>query len=248
MLDALFLRDFDEDCVPQCSSCRKCEMKQTSWNALVNAKRRNAPATPRRSARALVQGCSCFAAAARVPPPVVASSPLCSIVPGTVRCAPAFLIVGVPRGGTFALANYLQLHPQSARYARARTLPCIFFFLRLTARGAVRMPSKIGAAAFWLQSPSPYTHSQLVAFLDIVDAVTVNTTNNAERAVVVGARAPRLAAQADVHGLARLMPNTKILLLLRDPIERAYSAFRARQHEFGHEKLSAIDNDMRSVD
>jgi hypothetical protein len=57
----------------------------------------------------------------------------------------------------------------------------------------------VGEHAYWTKQPTPYTHSQLLVYLDMIKAVNVNATNGLGLPEVSGARAPHLIGHTDPH-------------------------------------------------
>jgi len=115
------------------------------------------------------------------------------------RGLPDFLVIGVQRGGTSSLYKYLGQHPSVAPSLRKETE----YFSRFYSKGEswYRAHFPLSARRWaWKLTGKP-----LQAFEATPDYMLHPLA--AERA-------------------ARLVPNAKIIVLLRDPIERAYSQYK----------------------
>jgi hypothetical protein len=133
-----------------------------------------------------------------------------------LREGPDFLIIGAKRGGTTSLFNYLQEHP--------RVLPL------LPARQRIKGPhffdSNFQLGMRWYRSHFP--------------------TSAWRRALERRGGGPVIAGDASPYYLfhplaaeraARLVGGTRVIVLLRDPVERAYSHYNERARH-GAEPLS----------
>jgi sulfotransferase family protein len=131
------------------------------------------------------------------------------------RPLPDFLIIGTKRGGTTSLWNYLLQHPLVPRLFPAWNTKTSHYFEENWSRG----PS-------WYRSHFPTLHQR--AALEQRHGAPCR----------VGEAAPLymfhpLAAQR----VQELMPAVRLIVLLRDPVERAYSHWKERRTE-GTEPLS----------
>ncbi len=123
------------------------------------------------------------------------------------RPLPDFLIIGTKRGGTTSLWNYLIQHPLVPRLFPAWNTKSAHYFEEHWGRGEA-----------WYRSHFP-TERQREAL-----------AKRHGGPVRVGEAAPLymfhpLAAQR----VAALMPTVKLIVLLRDPVERAYSHWKERR-------------------
>ena len=135
------------------------------------------------------------------------------------RAVPDFLILGAKRGGTTSMWNYLIAHPGVARmWPAAERLKSPHYFDLNYTRGEA-----------WYRS-----HFPTRAHLDRLQSKLGHT-------VVTGEASPYYllhpSVPARVHGL---LPAAKLLVLLRDPVERAYSHYKERTRH-GIETLSFLD-------
>lgn len=126
---------------------------------------------------------------------------------GRWRALPDFLIIGVKRGGTTSMWNYLIRHPSVLpMFPAAQQLKSSHYFYANFHRGLD-----------WYRSHFPIRRPS---------------------GTVVGEASPYYLYYP--HAPARIravMPDVKIVVLLRDPVERAYSHFRERTNN-GVEDLS----------
>ncbi|SCF31883.1 sulfotransferase domain-containing protein [Micromonospora mirobrigensis] len=123
------------------------------------------------------------------------------------RPLPDFLIIGTKRGGTTSLWNYLIQHPLVPRLFPAWNTKATHYFEENWHRGEA-----------WYRSHFPTTRQR---------AALENRHGGPARA---GEAAPLymfhpLAAQR----VAALMPGVRLIVLLRDPVERAYSHWKERR-------------------
>ncbi len=126
----------------------------------------------------------------------------------SIRMLPHFIVAGVPKCGTTALYYYLLSHPQVARPSQNE----IGFFTENYQRG----PN-------WYRAHFPTT--------------ILKAWRNSDKEIITGEHTPSyvlhpLAAKR----MADTVPHVRLIILLRDPVDRAYSHY---QHEFrtGHESL-----------
>lgn len=119
-----------------------------------------------------------------------------------MRTLPDFLVVGTQKGGTTSLYNYLIRHPRVARAATKE----VHFFDRHFHRGADwyrgHFPSALRRAVSARLAGSPLR------------------TLEASPCYLMHGPAPRR--------VAALMPEARIVVLLRDPVARAYSHYNHR--------------------
>jgi Glycosyl transferase family 2/Sulfotransferase domain len=136
-----------------------------------------------------------------------------------LRSGPDFVIIGAKRGGTTSLYNYLLEHPSIAP----------LFPGRERIKGVHYFDSNFARGPRWYRSHFPLAvGGRHVARAWLVPAMT-------------GEASPYylfhpLAAQR----LASQVPDVRLVILLRDPVERAYSHFKERARH-GAEPLSFED-------
>jgi hypothetical protein len=127
------------------------------------------------------------------------------------RLLPDYLIIGTQRGGTTSLYKYLARHPA---HARALTKELRFFDLNY------------GRGVSWYRSRFPsQRHRDVIRRTRGLDLVA----GEASPDYMFHPHAPRRVAE--------LLPAVKLIVLLRNPVDRAYSHY---WHQFrrGHENLS----------
>lgn len=130
------------------------------------------------------------------------------------RPLPDFLVIGTKRGGTTSLWRYLIAHPLVPRLFPAWNTKTSHYFEANFARGEA-----------WYRSHFP-TERQRTAL-----------RRKHGRQCRVGESAPLYMFHPLVAGrVAELMPAVRLIVLLRDPVERAYSHWKERRTE-GREPL-----------
>ena len=137
-----------------------------------------------------------------------------------MRLLPDFLIIGTQRGGTTSLYNYLQAHPCIGPSSTKE----IHFFDRQRQKGLR-----------WYRGHFPTRVEQYYAH------------RYRKRAFVTGEASPSYLFYPHTAGrVAEVLPQVKLIVLLRNPVDRAYSQyFHAVEH--GFETLSfeaAIDGEI----
>jgi hypothetical protein len=141
-------------------------------------------------------------------------------VPGAL---PDFLIIGAQKAGTTSLFAYLRQHPQ----VRSPAAKEVHFF-------DLRWDLGVG----WYQSQFP-THLQLRI-----------AARRSGRRVITGEASPYYFAHPLVPARAQsVVPDAKLIVILRDPVERAFAHYR---HEVraGHEPLTfdeALDAEAERI-
>lgn len=129
------------------------------------------------------------------------------------RILPSFFIGGVQKGGTTSLCNYLQAHPEIINPQRKD----VFYF---------NNPIHYSKGIKWYKA-----HFALKAYKLIYDiknntnAITFDSTPNYFEAPMAAER------------ICKDFPNAKIILLLRNPIDRAWSSYQMAMR-FGFEELT----------
>lgn len=131
---------------------------------------------------------------------------------GKWRVLPSFLIAGVQKGGTTSLVQYLQSHPSIIRPKRKD----IFFFNNLT---------RYNKGINFYRAFFPLTIQQtLINGIRGRKTQTFDGTPN------------YLDSPGAAHRIEQMLPNVKIVLLLRNPVTRAYSNYNMAL-KFGFETL-----------
>jgi len=134
------------------------------------------------------------------------------------RVLPDFLIVGTKRGGTTSLWNWLDGHPQVlSMFPKPRGLKSTDYFFSASQRGERWYRSHFHTAAYRALAASrrgPVVNGEASPYY------------------MYGPHVPRHLAQA--------VPDARIIVLLRDPVERAYSHYQERRQQ-GAETLSFAD-------
>ncbi|MDQ6660254.1 MAG: sulfotransferase domain-containing protein [Chloroflexota bacterium] len=129
----------------------------------------------------------------------------------SLRLLPDFLVIGTQRGGTTSLYHYLKAHPD---IELATTVDTHFF------------DKKYSKGLGWYRGHFPTTLEKYAA------------ERLRKRPFVTGeACSSYLFYPHTPARVAKVLPQVKIIVFLRNPVDRAYSQyFHAR--ELGHEKLS----------
>jgi hypothetical protein len=124
-----------------------------------------------------------------------------------LRPLPDFMIVGAKRGGTTSLYNYLLEHPQVAPlFPRRQQIKGVRFFDNNFHRG-------LG----WYRSHFPTA------------ARPRRRQDQTARRMITGEASPYyLFHPLAAERASRTVPETRIIVLLRDPVERAYSHYKER--------------------
>ncbi|MGL5888633.1 MAG: sulfotransferase family protein [Bacteroidia bacterium] len=133
------------------------------------------------------------------------------------RMQPSFFVIGVQKGGTTALTQYLTQHPKVIQPQRKD----IYFF---------NNTENFAQGRHWYQAH--FAHRLYKRWCEISrnvrDAVTFDGTPN------------YFAAPGAAERLHSYFPDTKLILLLRHPAERAWSNYRMNKRH-GFEPLSFED-------
>jgi hypothetical protein len=142
-----------------------------------------------------------------------------------LRPVPDFLVIGTKRGGTTSLYRYLEEHPAVLPLVpSSRYLP-----LKTNIKGVRYFDTGYHHGAWWYRSHFP----------------TAPRRRLAERvlgtAPITGEASPYyLFHPCAAERAAQLVGHAKILVLLRNPVERTYSHY-AEQRRNGIEPLSFVD-------
>lgn len=141
------------------------------------------------------------------------------VVTARWRALPDFFIVGTKRGGTTSLWNWLDGHPQVlSMFPKPRGLKSTDHFFSAS-RGEER----------WYRS-----HFHTTAYRALAGSRRGGPVVNGEASpyYMYGPHVPRLMSQ--------VVPDARLLVLLRNPVERAYSHYQERRQQ-GVETLSFAD-------
>lgn len=132
---------------------------------------------------------------------------------GNLRVLPDFLIIGTQKGGTYSLYNNIMEHP----FAYSVHTKEIRFFDRYFYRGES-----------WYRANFPTKFSKFISKMKGHGFITGEATHDYIFHNVVPIR------------VKKLLPNVKIIVTLRNPIDRAYSQYNMRKRS-GEENLSFED-------
>jgi hypothetical protein len=137
-----------------------------------------------------------------------------------LRPLPAFLVIGTHRGGTTSLQRYLDRHPCVLRnFPRAQDVKGVRYFDENFFRGVD-----------WYRS-----HFATAAYRRYMGRLHGGP-------VLSGDASPYcLFHPAAAERASRVVPEAKIIVLLRDPIERAYSHWK-RERRNGREPLERFED------
>lgn len=131
-----------------------------------------------------------------------------------LRLLPDFLIIGAQKGGTTSLYHYLTEHPNIAS-ARMKE---VHFFDQHFRKGALWYRSNFPTAFYRMYQER--LHKNIF---------------------ITGEGSPEyLFYPHPARKVARLLPHIKLIALLRNPVDRAYSQYR-HNIRWGHETLSFED-------
>lgn len=136
-----------------------------------------------------------------------------------LRRGPDFVIIGAKRGGSTSLYNYVLEHPSIAP----------LFPSRQRIKGAHYYDTRYARGLTWYRSHFPIEVAGRRAVRPLI------------RPSIGGEASPYyLFHPLAAERLARDFPDVRIIVSLRDPVERAYSHFKERTHH-GGETLSFED-------
>lgn len=128
-----------------------------------------------------------------------------------IRLLPDFIIIGAQKGGTTSLYNYLTEHPNIVSASRKE----VHFFNNNFHKGMS-----------WYRAKFPTSISKFYAI------------NILRRDFITGEASPYyLPHPYAPKRIATYLPRVRLIVLLRNPVERAYSHYRHQMH-FGFEHLS----------
>lgn len=132
------------------------------------------------------------------------------------RALPDFLIIGAKRGGTTSLYRYLAQHPDVLPlFPSARSFP-----MREDRKGVHYFDSHHDRGLTWYRS-----HFALAPYRSLL-------ARQRGRKTVTGEASPYYLFHPQAAGRAAVeLPEAKLIVLLRNPVERAYSHWRERRRE-----------------
>lgn len=124
---------------------------------------------------------------------------------------PNFLVIGTAKGGTTALCHYLEEHPQ------------IYFSPQKEPRFFGLEGEKID-----FQGPGDLTRFRYVTDIETYQALFKNVTNE----IAIGEGSTwYLYLPKSAERIRHYIPHVKLIIMLRDPVERAYSNFSGLRRE-----------------
>lgn len=133
------------------------------------------------------------------------------IATSPIRLKPDFIIIGVARGGTTSLYEYLTKHPNIAGASKKE----IHFFDNYYKKGVS-----------WYRGQFPYTMQKYYA------------ERVQKKDFITGEASPYYIFHPyAAERLVEYLPQVKLIVLLRNPIERAFSHY-TWSYSWGHETLS----------
>jgi Sulfotransferase domain len=129
-----------------------------------------------------------------------------------LRRGPDFVVIGAKRGGTTSLYNYLLEHPSVQP----------LFPGRQHIKGVHYFDSEFARGLRWYRSHFP------------LEVGGRHVARPAVSPAVAGEASPYyLFHPLAAERLARHFPDVRLIVLLRDPVERAYSHYKERTHHAG---------------
>lgn len=147
-------------------------------------------------------------------PSVSSLGKLYRAVTNPIRLMPDFIIIGTQRGGTTSLYNYLAHHPNIA----AASIKEVHFFDKNYFKGLT-----------WYRAQFPSIMQKYY------------TEHIRKQEFVTGEATPYYLFHPHVPArVANVMPHVKLIVQLRNPVDRAYSQYY-HEVEMGHETLSFAD-------
>jgi hypothetical protein len=134
---------------------------------------------------------------------------------------PNFLVVGAGRSGTTSLHHYLQQHPEI--YVPGVKSPSYFYCHRLP-------------------QPKDRVHERVTRDYFVPDTATYESLfDGVQEETAIGEVSPAyLASMRAIAHIADKIPTVKIIIILRNPVERFYARYVAR-HRDGLEPLETVE-------
>jgi hypothetical protein len=146
------------------------------------------------------------------------------------RPLPDFLLIGAKRGGTTSMFHHLLAHPQVlGLFPSARRLP-----LRAERKGVHYLDARFDAGPRWYRSNFPSQPYRSLVARRVGGPVLTG------EATPYYLFHPHAAARAQ-----RAVPRARIIVLLRNPVDRAYSHYN-EQRRRGHEHLATFEEAVRA--
>lgn len=153
-----------------------------------------------------------------------------------LRCTPSFTIIGTMKSGTGELMNWLNLHPlmQSGKGVDGRrevhffgspnfdksTCPLLDYICHFS------ISNKVLANAKAVQLELNTFHEEASSFALRFDLEVKSKPSN-DLSIFTFDKSPNYIRESiALTQIAKTVPNAKLLVLLRDPADRAYSEFR----------------------
>jgi hypothetical protein len=146
------------------------------------------------------------------------------------RPLPDFLLIGAKRGGTTSMFHHLLAHPRViGLFPSARRLP-----LRSERKGCHYFDARFDAGGWWYRTNFPSRpYRSLVA-------------RRTGGPVLTGEATPYYLFHPHAAMRAKaVLPRGRIIVLLRDPVDRAYSHYN-EQRRRGHEDLTTFEEAVRA--
>ncbi|HSZ07374.1 MAG TPA: sulfotransferase [Steroidobacteraceae bacterium] len=138
---------------------------------------------------------------------------------------PNFFIVGAPKAGTTSLYDYLAQHPQvfMCPLKEPNYFASEFRLENFTGEGRAKMTRAMGTLAAYLQGDRRERRfGGLVANWDDYVSLFKEVSNE----LAIGEATPvYLWSPTAPHNIAMRIPNAKIIVILRNPVDRAYSQY-----------------------
>jgi hypothetical protein len=152
----------------------------------------------------------------------------------TVTCMPTFAVIGAQKSGSTALFGYFLMHPQ---FTPPKKKECHFFDKALRvdkprpAKQAKNASDEGVEAVSTVKPPARaerlqyITPGQLMKYTNSFEVVPANKTGvkltgDATPAYILSHKAPAV--------IKRLLPEIRLLLILRNPVDRAYSEWQMK--------------------
>jgi hypothetical protein len=134
---------------------------------------------------------------------------------------PSFLVVGAGRSGTTSLHDYLQQHPEI--YIPGVKSPSYFY-------------------CHSLPQPEGRAHEKVTRNYFVPDTATYESLfDGVQEEKAIGEVSPAyLASMRAIAHIADKIPTVKIVIILRNPVERFYARYVAR-HRDGLEPLESVE-------
>jgi hypothetical protein len=133
------------------------------------------------------------------------------------RVLPDFLIIGVQKAGTTSLYSYLSQHPG--------IIPAVDKEIHFFDNPCHRAKGEFWYRSHFCTESEKHQLQETIGYLPL--------TGEATPSLVFSYHTPKFVAS--------LVPNVKLVILLRDPIDRAFSHYNHNQRRGGREPLSFED-------